>query len=85
MIAFIPVLTQMLREMEIECDFILSSCCEGPRRPPHVLGCGLIGVGGDVGEKGAGDGAVVLFEKYIIIYFTGGICHSWMILCLAAL
>ena len=26
---------------------------EGPRRPPHVLGCGLTGVCGEVGEKTA--------------------------------
>src|SRR4029434_7639969 len=40
------------------------TCCEGPRRPPYVVGCGLTRVGREVGKKTAGDGGFPI-KKYI--------------------
>ena len=50
------------------------SYCEGPRRPPHVLGCGLTGVGGEVGEKTVQE-MVASYKNIILFILLGDSLH----------
>src|SRR4029434_2741681 len=49
--------------------------CEGQRRSPHILGCGLTGVGGEVRKNtgGAGDGGSYKIDLFI---YTGDSLHQ---------